>query len=367
MDKKKLLSKIRAIIIPGLVFQSVVTGGGFATGREIVQYCLRHGVAFIWILLIVFSAFTLLFFLLIETAKRFKAYDYRSWAKKVLPKFWIVLDVLFIMMAILVCAIVLSGAVEVLQDIIAIPAILGMSGAILIIGLISFGGRKLVLFTKVIGALLLTFGYLAFAIGSIQNSTKELLSTSTMIVSKDSWLFSALEYVGYNTVALPACLYALTDIKSTKQSIIASIIAGILLVIPMFLVAISILTLAPNILTSPVPLHDVIKYLRSPLLLGIYYCILIWTLIDTAIGMVFAITNRIEIHLYDLGKKKLTGWYRAILAVSFVIASTLLAQVGIIALVAKGYSLMAYCFIAILVIPLIYVGTMSVTSSYRKS
>ena len=36
-------SFFKKYLLPGFIFQSIVIGGGYGTGREIVEYFLRHG------------------------------------------------------------------------------------------------------------------------------------------------------------------------------------------------------------------------------------------------------------------------------------------------------------------------------------
>ena len=38
---RNLREKFRAYILPGVVFQAVIVGGGYATGREIVEYMAK--------------------------------------------------------------------------------------------------------------------------------------------------------------------------------------------------------------------------------------------------------------------------------------------------------------------------------------
>ncbi|HXV87244.1 MAG TPA: hypothetical protein VD793_11115, partial [Gemmatimonadales bacterium] len=33
----------RKYLLPGLVFQSIITGGGYGTGRELVEFFLQYG------------------------------------------------------------------------------------------------------------------------------------------------------------------------------------------------------------------------------------------------------------------------------------------------------------------------------------
>lgn len=69
-------------ILPGIILQSVLIGGGFATGREIVEYGAKFG-ALGWLGGIgIFIGFTVMAILSFELTRMFQAYDYRSLLKK---------------------------------------------------------------------------------------------------------------------------------------------------------------------------------------------------------------------------------------------------------------------------------------------
>ena len=59
-------SRFTRWLLPGLVFQSVIIGGGYATGRELVEFFLsygpRHGFTGLLIATLAFSVIAVLFF-----------------------------------------------------------------------------------------------------------------------------------------------------------------------------------------------------------------------------------------------------------------------------------------------------------------
>ena len=65
------------LILPGVILQSVLIGGGYATGREIVEFGATYG-ALGWIAgLAILVGFGLMAFLMFEIARRFQVFDYR--------------------------------------------------------------------------------------------------------------------------------------------------------------------------------------------------------------------------------------------------------------------------------------------------
>ena len=71
-------------ILPGVLLQSVLIGGGYATGREIYSYGAKFG-AFGWISgLTIGIGFALFAFLTFEICRIYKVYDYKNYIKKVI-------------------------------------------------------------------------------------------------------------------------------------------------------------------------------------------------------------------------------------------------------------------------------------------
>lgn len=69
-------------ILPGVLLQSVLIGGGYATGREIYSYGAKFG-AFGWISgLTIGIGFALFAFLTFEICRIYKVYDYKNYIKK---------------------------------------------------------------------------------------------------------------------------------------------------------------------------------------------------------------------------------------------------------------------------------------------
>ena len=82
-------------LLPGILLQSVLIGGGYATGREIVSYGAKFG-AKGWIagigILIGFAVVAILTF---EISRLYKTYDYKSMIKVLIGPAWPLFDVLW--------------------------------------------------------------------------------------------------------------------------------------------------------------------------------------------------------------------------------------------------------------------------------
>jgi uncharacterized membrane protein YkvI len=345
---------LSALLLPGFVFLSLITGGGFATGQEVVQYCLSHGRYWLAFVAAVFVGLTILMYLTAETARFFNTYDYRTWARAMLPgRSWIALEVVYAAMTVLVCAIVLSAAAAVLSQVSVLPGLAGILLAALASVVLTAVGRRAVIATKVIGAALLAGGYIAFAAITWSKIPAHAILGSS---GKPGWFGDAMIYIGYNAVAFPAALYTLRDIHSRKQSFIAGLFASAFTMASFVGVALTVIAGGNGALNAEAPLHYALRHLAAPLWLALYYAVFLWTLVDTAVGMVYAIVVRAEAAYRESGGTELRPSYRWLISTGFLGVSAAFAQFGLIPLIVKGYGTMAYFFIGVVVIPLLAFG-----------
>jgi uncharacterized membrane protein YkvI len=89
-------ASFRSYIMPGLVFQGVIIGGGYGTGRELVEYFARYGpiggVLGMWgVTMVVWAVVLALTFVF---ARVFRHYDYRSFLIELLGPFWVAIVLL---------------------------------------------------------------------------------------------------------------------------------------------------------------------------------------------------------------------------------------------------------------------------------
>ncbi len=220
------------VLVPGMVFQSVITGGGFATGREVVEYFAKFGASSPLALVAAGAGFAILFFFTAETARRHHAYNYDRFGRAVLRKAWPLLEVTFLAMAVLVCAVVIAAFTETLQSVVAVPAIVGTALATFITVLLISVGRTAVLASKLIGAALLTGSYAWIAL-HISSTSAASISQGLFDAGDQRWLASAGLYVAYNSVAYLTILYSLEGVRSRGESMAASLVAGLLMLVPL--------------------------------------------------------------------------------------------------------------------------------------
>ena len=76
------MRNLQRLLIPGAVLQSVMIGGGYGTGREVVEYFTRFGAGpGLFGLVLAGVGIAVVFALSLELARRAGAYDYRTFFK----------------------------------------------------------------------------------------------------------------------------------------------------------------------------------------------------------------------------------------------------------------------------------------------
>lgn len=70
------------IILPAIVLQSVLIGGGYATGREVIAYGAKYGAAGWLAILVIWFGFTVMAVLTFELAERLRHMNIKGLANK---------------------------------------------------------------------------------------------------------------------------------------------------------------------------------------------------------------------------------------------------------------------------------------------
>ncbi|GIL22669.1 MAG: hypothetical protein BroJett042_11820 [Bacteroidota bacterium] len=354
-------SLLRRLVLPGIILQSVLIGGGYATGREIVEYGGKYGAAG-WISgLAIFFGFSLIAFLSMEACRYWKVYDYKSLLKKLIGPGWIAYEIVYLLLAILIIAVMASAAGEILHQTLNFPKWIGVVLITLVVGFLNYKGEETIAKLETIGSIALFAAYFIFTYTVFSNKGDEIANVfstwNTAYQAETPSLFlllwTGILYVGYNLAVYPASFFTFRNLTSRKDSLIAAIVSGLLMTIPWFLTYLAVMAYYPDkgVLDSAVPWLKMLAPF-SPILIIIFGIVVGWTLIETATGMIHAFISRIESEAEQKGTslKKIT---KAWISLAALLSALLLAQVGIIDLVAKGYTFMAYAMIAVYAVPLL--------------
>ncbi|NOS91058.1 MAG: hypothetical protein HOP30_03990 [Cyclobacteriaceae bacterium] len=363
MPSKQNGFSLKRVLLPGIILQSVLIGGGYATGREIVEYGGKFGAGG-WISgLAIFVGFSFISILSIEACRQWNVYDYKSLLKKMIGRGWIIYEIVYLMLAILIIAVMAAAAGEILYETVGFNKWIGVLLIVSLVGLLNYKGDEVIAKLETIGTIALFAAYILFAVLVFSTRGDSILAvfsrwdTSYLPEAPSIGLliWTGVLYVGYNLAVYPASFFTYSGIKTKRESIIAGIISGLLMTIPWFLTYFAILAYYPdkNVLAGTVPWLTMLAPFH-PIMIVIFGIVVGWTLVETATGMIHAFIHRIEKEVTARSGQPMKKMSKAYISIAALAASLLLAQVGIIDLVSKGYEIMAYAMIAVYGIPLLF-------------
>ncbi len=343
--------------VPALVFQGVLIGGGYGTGREIVEYFMKYGPlgGILGMFLVTLVVWSLILALTFEFSRKFRHYDYRSLLKNLLGRFWVSFELLYILLLVIVLAVVGSASGVLLRDHLGIPYLVGVSIMLISCAFLTFKGSNLIekflsawsIFIYVVYGIFLVVALLKFSPMIEKNLASGIIHSR--------WALGGFKYGLYNMCVIPAILFCIRHIETRKEAILSGIIAALVGIIPAFLFYLGILGHYPEIITKEVPAVFVIHKMKMPILLIVYLIMLVGTLVETGTGFIHGVNERINSAFQEKGKT-FPKWQRPIVAVVMLLGSLALSTFGLIALIAKGYGFISWGIFFVYFIPLITIG-----------
>ena len=355
-------------ILPGVLLQSVLIGGGYATGSEIYSYGAKFG-AMGWISgLTIGIGFALFTFLTFEICRIYKVYDYKNYIRQVIGPLWPVMDILTVLIAIVLIAVMAAATGSIFEQV-GLPNILGSVVIVFLCGLLNFKGSKVIEKFESVGTVLLYGGYILFTIivlvkkGGNIPQVFAAMDTSAVggSVTLPLCIWTGILYVAYNINAIPMGMFSLTRQTKRKETLVSGIIAGLLMVIPWFLSYFAMMCFYgdTSIVGADVatPWMEMIKAVNGgPVLLGLFSLVMGWTLVETATGCIHMIIDRFDVALAERGNAKMSDRKRGLITVATLIAALLLSRIGVVTLIEKGYSYLSYGFILFYLLPTLIIG-----------
>jgi uncharacterized membrane protein YkvI len=213
--------------LPGFVFQSVIIGGGYATGRELVEFFLISGpLAGLVSLFIVTAVFSVCMALGFELARVTGSYDYRSFFKQLLGRGWFVFEILWAMLVLLILAVLGAASGELVSARLGLPPLSGTIAMMTLIGVLVFSG------SSIIEKSLAGWSFLLYAVYAVLiftylsehgHKVPEALAADDM---SGPWISNTLRFIGYTLTSIPMILFCTRHLKTRRDAYIAGAIAA---------------------------------------------------------------------------------------------------------------------------------------------
>ncbi len=348
---------LRRLLLPGLVFQSVIVGGGYGTGREIAEFFMGHGgLGGLLGMSIAALAWSIVLAVAFEFARITKSYNYRAFFQALLGPFWRVFELVYLLLAVLILAVLGSAAGEIVADALGWPAIVGVLALLATVGVLAYFGSAAVGNALAYWSVLLYVVYGIFFVWIVSSYGDDIVGVLKKGEVIGAWQADGLRYASYNLVALAAVLFVLPNLQTRSEAITSGLMAGLVGIIPGLFVFVAMLAQYPDIADAPVPIIVLLDSLNAAWFIIIFQIILFGTFIETGAGIVHSLNERVA-DVFAEKSRVLPDWARFVIAISSLSVAIFLAtRIGIVDLIGKGYGALSYIFIVVVILPLLTIG-----------
>jgi len=344
-------------LLPGLIFQSVIIGGGYGTGRELVEFFLTQGpkngyfgmitTMLVWSLVMAVS---------FELARIGKNYNYRTFLSSLLGKGWVIYEILYLALLILAISVVGSAANKLLTELFGVSELQGTIVIMVIIAAIAFYGGKVIEKILSVWSIALYAVYIILFIAVWNLFDDQIIGAFQVEQLESHWFMNGLRYAGYNIAVVPALLYSVSYIETRKEAVLSGVIAGMVAIIPAFLFYTALLSHATEVLNQSIPANFILEKLNSSIFQIVFQLVLLGTFIETGVGFIHGFNERIASVYLEKGKEMPQGLRLAIALILFIIAIYFANAVGLVGLIAEGYGTITWGFWVIFVAPVLTYG-----------
>lgn len=337
------------------MFVAVLIGGGYGTGREIVEFFSRHGLygglAGIGVAVVLLGT---IFGLTFDCARRTGNYEYADFFKALIGRFWWTFEALYLLLAILVLGVLSAAAGSILESEYGFGANTGLILTLGCVALMVFFGRVVLqrmLTGWTVGMYTLFAAYFFFIFQSLDTS-----AIPTNVAFTTSGIASGALYVMYNAAIAPVLLFAARGIETRREAITSGFVTAFVLMTPAAFFHVSFSLAGDVVLEQPIPVYWMIEKHAPDAFRTLFALALLGTLAQTGAGLIHGFIERVEHALFPGQDDAMKGKARIGIALGALILSWLLAQIGVIDLIARGYSALGIGFAVIYALPLFLQG-----------
>lgn len=353
-------------------------GPGVASGTQLNQYYVRFGLPGIFVTIIAMGFLGYALYCSMEFSRIYKAYDYQSWVVKLFGNKYVVIlfDISFLVTILTAASGSMNAVAVLLEDNFGINYWLGVAIIIVCAMLLCAYGAKLVraassyMMFIVVGILLVIMVLLAVngdgdLSGSIANQAQNLSDAGS-----GSWLgalWSAIIYGSFQATIVANIASVAEDIpnrRESKKAAVTGFLANTILLIVLCMMLFSY-TNVYDITSEDLPFYSLLQRLGYDWLTVVYIIIVFIAVLSTVVGFAFAGVARFSKY-YQPKEGKKSSLRDAIFVGVMLIACALVSKLGIMVLVSKGYTILGYLNLPIIVLPAIIIGGHKISKKYLK-
>jgi uncharacterized membrane protein YkvI len=228
--------------------------------------------------------------------------------------------------------------------------------ALSIIAIVTFGNTSVERMFAYVSYLLYAV-YALFVLLAFSRFGEQIQAAFATDTAVGGWVAGGTIYAGYNLIGAVVILPVVRHLTSSRDAVIAGLLAGPLAMIPAALFFTCMVAFLPDIAAATLPSDFMLQRLDLPLFHLLFQLMIFSALLESGASSVHAINERIAKALRVRRGIELGHQARLAIALALLVGCMFLAdRFGLVALIANGYRALAYILLAIFVLPLMTLG-----------
>lgn len=361
MSKKSAISASFAV---AFVWFTTHFGGGFASGRQAVQFYNNFGWYAIFTPLISVTLMAIIYYIVWDFTVVKKTYDYKSWANQFYKPYEKVFanlyEIIFNLILLTATAVAFATGGATIETTLGTPYILNtIVIAIAIFFLTIYGADLIRKAASYMGVFIIIGLLIIYGTNLVARFPQIIEVVKAASSPKGFWpaLWNSIVYAGFQ-VTLIGAFVAVSDVLENRKDALKATIYGYIINGGLLLLAsVVLMSFYPEILPEKVP---VIYVLRNGVGTGwmefLISILILLGVVSTGVNLIYGGAKRIMAIWPSDGDAKKERSRNIMASAIYVIITWAIALFGLIPLIAKGYGYIGYASIFIIIIPVLIKG-----------
>ena len=355
-------------MILGVAFVWFTThfGGGFASGAQIYSYYVRYGIWSLFLPLFAMAYNGVFFAYCLYFARKHEVYDYRSYNNafygRFAPLFSNLFELLYLCVMCVAPAVAFATGGATLSTLTGLPYLLCTFVIGAFIFVVSVFGTDLVRKVASVLSICIIAGLLIVYVPNIIAGAGKIGDTVNAMKTADlpfgKALYAAFLYGTFQLANVAVFVQHAKSFEKPQDAGKSMAVGAVLNALLMIMVVFGIMTVYqnPEISQQSVPtLFMVQQGVGSKFMTPLISVLIILGAVSTAVNMVAAMVKRIHAGLAERSSRTETAGKisstQILAALACCIADFLIAQLGLLTLIQKAYSILAYLAIPVILVP----------------
>mgnify|MGYP007083911935 FL=1 len=362
-------------MILGVAFVWFTThfGGGFASGAQIYSYYVRYGIWSLFLPLFAMAYNGVFFAYCLYFARKHEVYDYRSYNNafygRFAPLFSNLFELLYLCVMCVAPAVAFATGGATLSTLTSLPYLLSTFVIGAFIFVVSVFGTDLVRKVASVLSICIIAGLLIVYVPNIIAGAGKIGDTVNAMKTADlpfgKALYAAFLYGTFQLANVAVFVQHAKSFEKPQDAGKSMAVGAVLNALLMIMVVLGIMTVYqnPEMSQQSVPTLFIVQQgVGSKFMTPLISVLIILGAVSTAVNMVAAMVKRIHAGLAERSSRTETAGKisrtQILAALVCCIADFLIAQFGLLTLIQKAYSILAYLAIPVILVP--YVVHMAV-------